>query len=107
MVITWRMVALHVGGYKASDIKLVLRREPRTCKTWFHAGSILPNEEHVDAVIRELLGEIGLTSSPIEIEIETVYDMYRMRRFTANTVCAGCCLWARPTMPYMRLISQG
>jgi hypothetical protein len=42
-----------------------------------------------------------------EIEIEIVYNMYRMRRFTLNTVCAGCCLWALPTMPYMELTSQG
>jgi hypothetical protein len=39
----------------------------------------------------------------IEIEIEIVYNMYRMRRFTPKTVCAGCCLWALPTMPYMNL----
>jgi hypothetical protein len=43
----------------------------------------------------------------IEIEIEIVYSMYRMRRFTTITVCAGCCLWALPTMPYMMLTIQG
>jgi hypothetical protein len=43
----------------------------------------------------------------IEIEIEIVYNMYRMRRFTQNTVRAGCCLCALPTMPYMKLTSQG
>jgi hypothetical protein len=43
----------------------------------------------------------------IEIEIEIVYNMCRMRRFTPNTVCAGCCLWALPTMPYRELTSQG
>jgi hypothetical protein len=41
-----------------------------------------------------------------EKEIEIVYNMYRMRRFTTITVCAGCCLWALPTMPYMKLTSQ-
>jgi hypothetical protein len=41
----------------------------------------------------------------IEIEIEIVYNMYR--RFTPITVCARCCLWALPTMPYMELTSQG
>jgi hypothetical protein len=41
------------------------------------------------------------------IEIEIIYNMYRMRRFTPNTVCAGCCIWALPTMPYMELTSQG
>jgi 8-oxo-dGTP pyrophosphatase MutT (NUDIX family) len=55
------VVVLHIGGSKASDIKPVLQREPRTRKTWFHAGSILPNEEHVDVVARELLEETGLT----------------------------------------------
>jgi 8-oxo-dGTP pyrophosphatase MutT (NUDIX family) len=55
------VIVLHVGGSKASDIKLVIQREPRIGKTWFLAGSILPNEEHVDADVRELLEEIGLT----------------------------------------------
>ena len=32
------VVVLHVGGSKAYDIKFVLEREPRTGKTWFHAG---------------------------------------------------------------------
>jgi hypothetical protein len=41
------------------------------------------------------------------IEIEIDYNMYRMRRFTPNTVRAGCCLWALPTMPYRELTSQG
>jgi hypothetical protein len=26
--------------------------------------------------------------------------------FTPKAVCAGCCLWALPTMPYMELTSQ-
>jgi hypothetical protein len=49
---------------------------------------------------------LGLRFIP-EIEIEIVYNMYRMRRFTPKTVCAGCCLWALPTMPYMKLTNQG
>jgi 8-oxo-dGTP pyrophosphatase MutT (NUDIX family) len=55
---------LTIGGSLASDIKLVLRREPRTSKNWFLVGSILPNEEHVDATVRELLEEIALTLTP-------------------------------------------
>jgi formate dehydrogenase assembly factor FdhD len=43
----------------------------------------------------------------IEIEIENVCNIYRMRRFTTSTVCAGCGLWALPTMPYKKLISRG
>jgi hypothetical protein len=39
----------------------------------------------------------------IEIEIKIVYNMYRMRRFTTCTVCANCCLWPLPTMPFMNL----
>jgi ADP-ribose pyrophosphatase YjhB (NUDIX family) len=54
------VVVLHVGGTKLSDIKLVLQREPRTCKTWFPAGSVTSNEEHVDDAVRELREEIGL-----------------------------------------------
>jgi hypothetical protein len=27
--------------------------------------------------------------------------------FTPKAVCAGCCLWALPTMPYKELTSQG
>jgi 8-oxo-dGTP pyrophosphatase MutT (NUDIX family) len=57
----YAVVALHVGGSKASDIKLVLQREPRTSITFFLGGSILPNEEHVDVVVRDLLEETGIT----------------------------------------------
>jgi hypothetical protein len=32
------VVVLTFGGSKASSIKLVLQRAPRTCKTWFPAG---------------------------------------------------------------------
>jgi ADP-ribose pyrophosphatase YjhB (NUDIX family) len=39
----------------------VLQREHRTSKTWFLAGSNLLNEEHVDAAIRELFEESGLS----------------------------------------------
>jgi 8-oxo-dGTP pyrophosphatase MutT (NUDIX family) len=56
----YAVVVRHVGGSKASDIKLVLQRDPRTGKTLFHVGSILPNEEHVDAIIRELFEKTGL-----------------------------------------------
>jgi 8-oxo-dGTP pyrophosphatase MutT (NUDIX family) len=55
---------LHVGGTKLSDVKLVLQREPRTGKTWFPAGSVTANEEPVDAVVRELHEETGLTLTP-------------------------------------------
>ena len=45
-------------------MKLVLQREPRTGKTWFPADSVLPNEEHADAAVRELHEETGLTLTP-------------------------------------------
>jgi hypothetical protein len=34
----------------------------------------------------------GLGALPVPSEIEIVYNMYRMRRFTPNTVSAGCYL---------------
>jgi 8-oxo-dGTP pyrophosphatase MutT (NUDIX family) len=56
------VVVIHVGGTKLSKVKLVLQREPRTGKTWFPAGSVTAaNEEHVDAAVRELHEETGLT----------------------------------------------
>jgi 8-oxo-dGTP pyrophosphatase MutT (NUDIX family) len=60
------VIVIHVGGTKLSDVKLVLQREPRTGKTWFPVGSVLvfPNEEHVDAAVRELHEETGLTLTP-------------------------------------------
>jgi 8-oxo-dGTP pyrophosphatase MutT (NUDIX family) len=58
------VVAVHVGGSKATCIKLVLQREHRTGKTWFLAGSISPNEEHIDGAVRELFEEAGLTLTP-------------------------------------------
>jgi 8-oxo-dGTP pyrophosphatase MutT (NUDIX family) len=57
------VVVLHAGISKASYIKLVLQREPRIGKAWFPPGLILPNEEHVDVVVRELLEETSLTLS--------------------------------------------
>jgi hypothetical protein len=51
--------------------------------------------------------QFGYACVVIGIEIEIVYNMYRMHMFTPNTVCAGCCLWALPTMPYKKLKSQG
>jgi hypothetical protein len=74
---------LHVGGSKASDIKHVLQREPRTCKTWFLAGSILPNEEHVDAVIRKLLEETDLTLTSDDL---TLCDEYSPATVHCNTM---------------------
>jgi 8-oxo-dGTP pyrophosphatase MutT (NUDIX family) len=55
------MVALHVGGSGALDIKIVLEREPRTGKSLFLAGLDLPNEEDVDASVRETCEETGFT----------------------------------------------
>jgi 8-oxo-dGTP pyrophosphatase MutT (NUDIX family) len=57
------VVVLHVGGSKLADVKLVLQREPRSGKTLFPAGSISPDEELVDAAVRELHEEIGLILS--------------------------------------------
>jgi ADP-ribose pyrophosphatase YjhB (NUDIX family) len=54
------VVLLHVGGSKAFNMNLIFQREPRFGKAWFPAGSILPNEEHVDAFVRELHEETGL-----------------------------------------------
>jgi ADP-ribose pyrophosphatase YjhB (NUDIX family) len=58
------MLVIHVGGSKSLDLKLVFQREPRSGKTWFHAGSILPNEEPVDAAVRELHEKTGLILTP-------------------------------------------
>jgi 8-oxo-dGTP pyrophosphatase MutT (NUDIX family) len=54
------VVALQVGGSKASDTKLVLFCEPRTGKTCVHAGLILPCGTPVDAAVRELFAETGI-----------------------------------------------
>jgi 8-oxo-dGTP pyrophosphatase MutT (NUDIX family) len=63
------VVVLHVGGTKLSYVKLVLQREPRTGKTWFPAGSVTSNEEHVDAAVRELHEETGLTLTPDDLTL--------------------------------------
>jgi 8-oxo-dGTP pyrophosphatase MutT (NUDIX family) len=55
------LVEVLVGGSKASGIKLVLQREPRTGNTRYPTGSILPSEEHVDAAVRELFEGTYLT----------------------------------------------
>jgi hypothetical protein len=58
---SYGVVVLPVGGSKVYGVKLVLQREPNTCKTWFITYSILPDKEHVDAAVRELFVESGLT----------------------------------------------
>jgi 8-oxo-dGTP pyrophosphatase MutT (NUDIX family) len=63
------VVVIHVEGTKLSNIKLVLQREPRTGKTWFPAGSVAANEEHVDAAVRELHEETGLTLTPDDLTL--------------------------------------
>jgi 8-oxo-dGTP pyrophosphatase MutT (NUDIX family) len=55
------VVILHVGGFRASNIRLVLQREPCTGKTWFPASLISPNKEPFDVAVREFFEEIGLT----------------------------------------------
>jgi 8-oxo-dGTP pyrophosphatase MutT (NUDIX family) len=69
------VVVLHVGGTKLSDIKLVFQRAPRTSKTWFPAGLITANEEHVVAAVRELHEEIGLILTPDDLTL--LSDAYR------------------------------
>jgi 8-oxo-dGTP pyrophosphatase MutT (NUDIX family) len=63
------VLVIHVGGTKLSDVKMVLQREPRTGETWFPGGSVLPNEEHVDADVRELHEETGLTLTPDDLTL--------------------------------------
>jgi hypothetical protein len=56
------VVVLHVASSsKASDIKPVLQHKPRTTKALFLAGSILPNEDPIDASVRELFEKTCLT----------------------------------------------
>jgi 8-oxo-dGTP pyrophosphatase MutT (NUDIX family) len=63
------VVVIHVGGTKLSDVKLVLQREPRTGTTWFPASSVLPNEEPIDAAVREIHEETGLTLTPDDLTL--------------------------------------
>jgi ADP-ribose pyrophosphatase YjhB (NUDIX family) len=60
---------IHVGGTKLSNVKLVLQREPRTGKAWFPAGFVTANESHVDAAVRELHEETGLTLTPDDLTL--------------------------------------
>jgi ADP-ribose pyrophosphatase YjhB (NUDIX family) len=50
-------------------VKLVLQREPRTGKTWFPAGSVVAIEKLVDAAVRELHEETGLTLTPDDLTL--------------------------------------
>jgi 8-oxo-dGTP pyrophosphatase MutT (NUDIX family) len=93
------VVVLHVGGSKAFDIKLFFQREPRYRKTWLPSGSILPNEEHVDAAVRELHEENGLilthddltvlSDAPVRVAIYEGQQQLKLKLFTTCTVCAG------------------
>jgi 8-oxo-dGTP pyrophosphatase MutT (NUDIX family) len=61
-------VGLHVGGSKASYITLVLQRKPRSK----NPGLILPSEELVDAAVRELFEEIGLTLTVDDLTLNKI-----------------------------------
>jgi ADP-ribose pyrophosphatase YjhB (NUDIX family) len=63
------VLVIQVGGTKSLDSKLIFQREPRSGKTWFPVGSILPNEEYVDAVVRELHEETGLILTPDDLTL--------------------------------------
>jgi 8-oxo-dGTP pyrophosphatase MutT (NUDIX family) len=63
------VLVIHVGGTKPLDLKLVFQREPRSGKTWFPAGSILPNEEPIDAAVRELHEETDLVLTPDDLTL--------------------------------------
>jgi ADP-ribose pyrophosphatase YjhB (NUDIX family) len=55
------VVDLSLESPHASDITLVLQREPRSGKSWCVADIVLPKEKYVDAAVRDLFEEIGLT----------------------------------------------
>jgi hypothetical protein len=62
-------------------IKLVLQREPRTGKTWFPASfspSVLPDEEHVDAGVRELHEEIRLLLTSNDLTLLSNHNPVRV-----------------------------
>jgi 8-oxo-dGTP pyrophosphatase MutT (NUDIX family) len=37
--------------------------EPRNKNAWFHAETVIPNERHVDAFVREMFEETGVSST--------------------------------------------
>jgi 8-oxo-dGTP pyrophosphatase MutT (NUDIX family) len=63
------VVVIHVGGATHSNVKLVLQREPRTGKTWFPVGSVSATEEPLDAAVRELREETGLSLTPDDLTL--------------------------------------
>jgi ADP-ribose pyrophosphatase YjhB (NUDIX family) len=63
------VLVIHVGGTKLLNVKRVLQREPRTGKTWFPAGSITANEAPIDAAVRELHEDTGLTLTPDDLTL--------------------------------------
>jgi hypothetical protein len=90
---------LSVGGLKASDIKLLLQREPRTGKSWFLAASISPYEKQVDAAVRELLAENGLTL--IVLDLTLVSGNHLRVPLPARKYSLICVLLAYVSVPYV------
>jgi hypothetical protein len=80
---------------------------PRTSTITSLTSLLTLRTDPPDKLISKTRLDTARILAQIEIEIEIVYNMYRMRRFTPNTARAGCCLWALPTMPYRKLTSQG
>jgi hypothetical protein len=91
------VVVLPVGDSKASDFKLVLQREPRTCRTWYLAGLILPNEEPIDAAIRESFKESGLAMTAADLTLPIMFEC----RYLLGSIGLSMCVSAFVHVPYV------
>jgi 8-oxo-dGTP pyrophosphatase MutT (NUDIX family) len=69
------VVVLHVGGSNTSYINTVLQREPRTGNALFPYGIVLPSEDHVDAAVRELFEETGMTMAVQDLTMLSSADV--------------------------------
>jgi 8-oxo-dGTP pyrophosphatase MutT (NUDIX family) len=72
------MILLPIGSPIGSDIKLAMQREPLTCKILFLVGSMLVNEEPVDAVVRELVEETSLPPSVYDLTMSFFCEAVRV-----------------------------
>jgi hypothetical protein len=92
------VAVLHVGSPNAIAIKFVLQRKLKSGKAcWFHANTVLPNKEHVDATVHKLFEETGLIMTTDDLTLLSGKDV-RVPLHAARCIMSTCTMPMYPCL---------